>query len=92
MCTQDNALGRKNSHAFKLVFGPQFAAEWQENTWPDTPSKSVIWPLTGAVFFGLIDADGKARRGFFLTADEAIGLGGSLQRHGYLSQEAGENK
>ncbi|MDU9002763.1 hypothetical protein [Sedimentitalea todarodis] len=90
MSEQNNAPGRRCHHVFKLVFGPEFEAEWSDTTWRDTPSKVVVRPGKVATLVGFVAADGEARRGFLLLPDEAIHLGLSLQRNGALSKAMGD--
>lgn len=90
--SNNNAPGRKKDRVFRLVYGPAFQAEWSEKTWTDGLSKVVIKPNHGVVFVGFVAADGRARRGFLLPAEDAINLGISLQRNGALSKTMGDSK
>ena len=91
MCTDDNAFGRTTNRVVKLTFGPDFALEWADETWPEAPSKFLAAPFDDAVFLGIVDGDGQQRRGFLLTAAGALELAEMLRRHADKASKNGEH-
>ena len=90
MSIGNNAPGRKKDRVFRMVYGPDFQAEWSKSIWADGLSKVVIEPNHGVLFVGLVAADGAARRGFLFPAEDAINLGLGLQRNGALARAMGD--
>lgn len=92
MSKHKNAQGRKKDRVFRLVYGLDFQKKCSEKTWGYSPSKFVLLPSPGVVFDGFVSADGVARRGFLLDAEDAVQLGVGLQHKGTAAPMQGDQQ
>lgn len=62
----------------KVYFSEEFAREWRDHLWQETPSKIAILPFPDGVFVGVVSASGAQRLGFLLEAEDACAIAAKL--------------